>query len=108
MRVLAPDELKERATHRRKHSPCGIGAAFEADITEPDRDGRLFSVVVTDTIHGVGRVEVGAPRVAHDREIETEAIEEFVEQEAGRFPLETRMRDLLAASPLRIELYLSE
>ena len=99
-------DLQLRATHRRRHSPCGIGAAFEADITEADRDGRRFEVLVTDTMHGFERVAVDAPRVPHDTPIEPETIEEFVESEAGRFAIESRIEDLVAHSPLRIELYL--
>ncbi len=101
-------DLQLRATHRRTHSPCGIGAALEADITEPDRDGRRFRLFVTDTIHGFDQILVDAPRVWHDTPVESETIEEFVESEAGRFPIESRMRDLVEASPLRIELYLQD
>lgn len=105
--LLEPPYLKQRAVYRRSVSPNGIGAAAEQDLTEPGRDGRVFSVVITDTIHGFARVEVHAPRVPRHVEVEPETIEEFVEAEAGEFPLATRMRDLCAASPLRIELFLS-
>jgi hypothetical protein len=100
-------ELQDRATYRRAHSDYGIGAAFERDMTEPGRDGRKFLCVVTDTKNGFGRIEVLAPRVPHGREVDPETIEEFVEKRAGSFAIESRMQDLLAASPLRIELFLS-
>lgn len=101
-------DMELRATHRRRESPCGIGAAFEADVTEADRDGRRFSLVVTDTMNGFGQVEVHAPRVQHDTEVKTLKLEELVEMEAGSFPVESRMSDLIEASPLTIELFVVE
>ena len=100
---LFPDDLQARATYRRRDSACGLGAALGGELTEPERGGRLWECVVTDTINGFRWIEVLAPRVPHDVEIEPEEIEELVERKACSLPRETRLDDLVELSPLRVE-----
>jgi hypothetical protein len=88
-------DLQERATYRRAHSDYGIGAALDRDITEPDRNGRVWRLKVTDTMHGYGFVKVVLARARRDREFEPEVIEQAVERLSGNYPREVRMQSLV-------------
>jgi hypothetical protein len=107
MRRLIEDELHERATYRRRDSKYGIGAACGREITATDQDGRSWLCAITDTMNGVRWVQVDAPRVPHDWQIEPERIELFVENKAGNFARGSRLDDMAEASPFRIELFLA-
>lgn len=105
--MLTDDDLKTRAAYRRLSSDCGIGAALSRELTEPDRDGRRWECVITDS-REYRTIEVLAARVGHDAPIEPEAVERLIEDRACGFPLGVRLDSLADASPLRVELYLSD
>ena len=108
MRRLARSGLRQRALYEVPSSVYGIGAAFDDEITRRDENGRTWLCAATDGVSGFRWVEVYAPRVDHDRTVNPEAIERFVEREAGRYPIETRLDDLANASPLVIRPYLAD
>jgi hypothetical protein len=64
------DDLLERATYRRRTSPCGVGAALGPEITEPGRDGRRWECLITDTVRGHRMILVDAPRLPHDTQLD--------------------------------------
>jgi len=101
-------ELQERATYRRAKSPFGIGAALDRDVTEPDRDGRVWRVVITDTVRGFASIRVLSPAPECDAVRDAEEIEAAVERLSGRYPLRERLACLVAHhnadGPLRIRL----
>jgi hypothetical protein len=100
MRYVLPDTLAQvRAAGRRASSPCGVGAAVWMDVTENDRDGLRLRMMVTDTIHGFDSFDVGLPRASS---VAPEVVEDRVEHLAGSYPIETRMRDLVAAAQERM------
>jgi hypothetical protein len=101
-------ELQQRAVYRRAASLYGIGAALDGELSQRGQTGRTWLCAATDTVNGFRWVEVDAPSASHGLPIDPEFIERFVEREAGRFAIETRLDDLAGASPLRIELYLAD
>ncbi len=95
-----------RAAHRRKESDYGIGAAIEADVTEPGRDGRLLRVLLTDTVTGAGYAEVVLPRVTDPLDEEgRERVETAVEALAGAFPSEARLAAMVERGTFSIDLW---
>lgn len=101
--VLTDDDLKARASYRRRTTDCGIGAALGRELKEPDRDGRRWECVVTDS-RNFRTIEVLAARVPHDAPILAEQVESLVEDRACIHPLEVRLESLALASPLLVEL----
>jgi hypothetical protein len=101
-------EVQERATHRRASSLYGIGAAVDRELRRSERAGRTWLCAITDTVNGVRWIEVHGPGFAAGERVDEDTIERFVEREAGFFPIESRLDDLAAASPLRIELFLAD
>ena len=101
-------ELRERAIYRQASSLYGVGVALDGESTRRKQNGRTWVCVATDAISGFKWVEVDAPGATHGIPVTVDVIERFVEREAGAFAIETRLDDLAAASPLRIELYLAD
>lgn len=99
-------DLKARATHRRRTSPFGIGAALDRDVTESDRDGRVWRVLITDTVRGFASIRALLPAPECEEVRDAEEIEAAVERLSGLYPLQERMACLVAHhdtdGPLRI------
>ena len=100
-------QLVERALEKITHGEAlgGFAAVFDRATGESDLDGDRWRLVVAFE-HEVGEVEVtlsGTEGAKVLPEIAPEVIERAVEARAvNRFPAESRFRDLLAASPLRL------
>jgi hypothetical protein len=79
-----------------------VAAIFVGDLTANDLDGVHWRFVVTDgsTIGTVDGGIAGSKVGARGMAVNEADLERRVEREAGRFPVDTRMDDLLAASPL--------
>jgi len=92
---------------RGRLSGCRVGAALGQELTEPDRDGRLWECVITDTINGFHMIEVLAPGVPHDAKISAQRVEALVERRACDFQRDSQLKDLVEASPIRVELFLA-
>ena len=107
MRRLIRRDLERRATDRQVSSLYGIGAAVDRELAG-GQAGRTWICAATDTVNGFRWIEVDAPGASQQPQVDPEFIERFVEREAGRFAIETRLDDLASASPLRIELYLAD
>jgi hypothetical protein len=84
----------------KRGAPYGVAAVLDRDITEPDRDGVLWRLLVTDgSTHrwvtaGITRTRGGYHGMAPPADLEDE-----VEHKAGSYPRETRLADLAADSP---------
>lgn len=85
-------------------SAYSVRARFVGDITEPGLDGARFELAVADP-RATARLQVvvsGTLGGHAGMEIDPEVLEAAVEKRAGNFPLETRLRDLVARSPLAL------
>jgi hypothetical protein len=99
-------ELTGRAIDklRRNETLYGVAAIFVGQCSPPDQDGVSWRFVVadpsrTDTLLGTVSGSQGG---YHDMPVDEKALEAEVEQIAGSFAVETRLDDLVAASPLTL------
>jgi hypothetical protein len=77
---------------------------FIADVTPPDLDGVRWRFFVTDGVT-TGEIEAGiAGSNGGERgmAVDERELEHRVERQTLGFPVETRMRDLLAGSPMTL------
>jgi len=105
---MGRSDLRRRAFNRQASSLYGVGAALDGELGRRGETGRTWLCVATDAVAGFRWIEVDAPRASDGVPVDPDFIERFVEREAGRFPIKTRLDDLANASPLRIELYLAD
>jgi hypothetical protein len=85
---------------QRKETQYNVAAVFAGEVTREGFDGTRWRFVVTDG-STVGEFEAGISRTQGvPPGMDEPALERLVEREAGRFPVETRLQDLLEASPL--------
>jgi hypothetical protein len=100
---LGMKALKEQARKRAGSTGTGIGAAFERDVGPPDLDGFRWRFWVSDGTRA-GSLEAqisGSEPILHD-EIPVAALERVVERQAGRFPTEDRLSELLSQERIQI------
>jgi hypothetical protein len=86
---------------QRNETQCNVAAVFAGEVTPKGFDGTRWWFVVADGAT-VAEVEAGISGTRGVPPGMTEAaLERLLEERACRFPVETRLRDLLEASPLR-------
>jgi hypothetical protein len=105
MDYVAKTAINEAAAKlKRGEARCGIGVALSREVSPPGLDGVRWRFVATDGKHwctidagisGSATVYAGVP----DNRF---GLERMVERAAGRFPIETRLADMRAASPLTL------
>jgi hypothetical protein len=95
---LTDQDLQERAAYRRERSAYGIGVAVGRDITERDRYRAKRYDAVFCGRDGFARQEIFVRGVHEAADLDRTLIEATVERHSGRFPIETRLRDLTAES----------
>lgn len=87
-------------------SPCSLRAVFMSEVGHRGLDGAMFRLAVADP-WTTARMDVaisGTNGGHFGMVIDPELLEAAVEKRAGSFPLETRLRDLVACSPLAFRL----
>lgn len=71
--------------------PTRVGAAFDRDVGPSDLDGRCFRLLITDQ-RGVEWVLALLPRMDRNAPVDPEQVERAVEQRAGSYATEDRLR----------------
>jgi hypothetical protein len=83
-----------------------VAAVFVGEITANDQDGASWRFYLTDGVNEGGLIDatVAGTRGGHrGMAIDADRMERAIERRAGNFAVETRLRDMLAASPLTVE-----
>jgi hypothetical protein len=98
-RALA--KLQARQTY------VNVAAVYIGDATDPGQDGVTWLLYVTDGVESgdvIKATVAGTYGGRHGMAIDEDKMEQTIERRASNFAVETRLRDMLAASPLTIEL----
>jgi hypothetical protein len=108
--LLSHEELLAHATARCSRGGSGVGAAYDRDLTERDRDeARRWRFLVVDETGRFAYVEFLATRIPYSASFLTEPLEEAVEHFVSRsYPAEPRLAALVAVSQEPIVLPLTE
>lgn len=91
---------------KRRQGPYSVAAVFIwEDQDDPSRDGVRWHFAVTDgrKVTTLAADLSGTNSGHRNMEVDVAALEYIVEEIAGRYPLETRVQDMLADSPLVID-----
>jgi hypothetical protein len=82
-----------------------VAAVYVADVTPADLDGVPWRFVVTDgtTVAEIEAGISGSRGGVAGMEVEEDQLERRVEQRALNYPVETRLQNRRAASPLLLE-----
>jgi hypothetical protein len=94
------EELLAYATGRCERAGAEIGAAFDRDLTEPDRDeARRWRFLIVDRVGGAEYVEFLATRIGRGVLLPVEPLEDAVEHfVVCGYPAEGRLAALKADS----------
>ncbi len=93
---MTHEELLAHATERCERGCADVGAAFDCDRTEADRDrARRWRFLIVDRKGGAEYVEFVAPQIASGDPLLVEPLEEAVEHFVSRhYPAEVRLEEL--------------
>jgi hypothetical protein len=102
-------EIVQRALAKSQNGQTyvNVAAVFIGEATANDQDGALWWLYVTDGVNDGGVIETTISGTWGGRRgmaVDADKMERTIERRAGTFPVETRLRDMLDASPLTIEL----
>jgi hypothetical protein len=102
-------DIIERALAKLQRSDTyvNVAAVFVGEITANDQDGASWWLYVTDGVNEGDVVEAtiaGTHGGQREMQVNSAEMERAIERRAGNFAVETRLRDLLAASPLTVEM----
>jgi hypothetical protein len=103
-----PAEIVDRALAKLEGGKTyvNVAAVFIGEITANDQDGASWWLYVTDGVSSGDVIEAtitGTWGGQRGMAIDTDQMELTIERRAGNFAVETRLRDLIAASPLTIQ-----
>lgn len=86
-------------------APCGVAAAFDRETTPNGLDGVRWRFVAGDG-ERVVRIEAGVSGTnggTRGMAVDPVALERMVESKAGSYPRESRLTDMVAASPIVLD-----